>query len=131
MPFRATFFAVLSMLCPAVWAADPCSAPSNTIEENACAKYRFDEKDRLLNSTYQALLKQIPSEKDPASEGESSRGMLVKAQRRWVEFRDADCKAKYQLYVGGTIRTVMFFGCMVERTEQRIKELQVTEWQAG
>jgi uncharacterized protein YecT (DUF1311 family) len=35
------------------------------------------------------------------------------------------------LYIGGTVKTVVYFGCMRERTEQRIKELSAAEWQGG
>ncbi|MFG6429112.1 lysozyme inhibitor LprI family protein [Roseateles sp. LYH14W] len=131
MPLRPTITALLSMLCSLACAADPCAAPSNTIEDNACARHRFEAQDRLLNSTYQALLKQLPEKNDPPFTGEGPRALLVKAQRRWVAFRDADCAAKHQLYIGGTVRTVVYFGCMRERTEQRIKELSAAEWQGG
>ena len=123
--------AISSLLQSSAWAADPCQTQSDTMEVNACAKQRFDEQDRLLNTTYQALLQALATTNDPGISGESPRALLIKAQRRWVEFRNADCKVKYQIYAGGTIRNVMFLSCMRERTAQRIKELAQAEWQGG
>lgn len=131
MNYRALIAIVAVMFHSTLWAADPCETQSNTIEINACAKQQFDEQDKRLNSIYQALLKAIPVANEPGISGESPGALLIKAQRRWIEFRDADCKAKFQLYAGGTIRNAIYLGCMQERTEQRIKELSGTEWQGG
>jgi len=112
-------------------AGDPCETEANTIEINQCAMQRFEQQDKLLNAAYQAALQVVPSANEPGTSGETPRTLLVKAQRRWVEFRDADCKAKYQVFAGGTIRNAIYLGCMRERTEQRIKELAPQEWQGG
>lgn len=109
------------------WATDPCETQSNTFEINACAKQQYEELDKHLNNTYGKLLNAIPAENDIDITGESPKSLLIKAQRRWVEFRDADCKAKYQIYNGGTIRNAIYLGCIRERTEQRIKELSDSE----
>lgn len=131
MTYRSVAAAIGLALHSVAWAADPCDTQSNTIEINACAKQRFDEQDKVLNATYQALIKAVPAANDPGIAGESPRELLIKAQRRWVEFRDADCKAKFQLFAGGTIRNATYLECMQERTEQRIKELAAAEWQGG
>jgi uncharacterized protein YecT (DUF1311 family) len=123
--------AIVSIAAPHAWAANPCETQANTIEINQCAKQQFEEQDRLLNAAYKALVTLVPAENEPGISGESPRAMLIKAQRRWIEFREADCKAKYQLYAGGTIRNAIYLGCMQERTEQRIKELASSEWQGG
>jgi len=115
----------------ASWAADPCETQGNTLEVNACAEQQFKAQDKLLNQAYQAALKVVPAQNDPSLDGESPRALLIKAQRRWLEFRDADCKAKYQVFAGGTIRTVVYLSCLRERTEQRIKELAPSEWEGG
>lgn len=44
-----------------------------------------------------------------------------------MKFREADCNALYELYRDGTIRTVMYIGCMQAHAEQRIKELKEYE----
>lgn len=124
--------AISSCVLPiTAWAADPCETQNNTLEMNACAQQQFKAQDKLLNQAYQAALKVVPAQNDPGIDGESPRAMLIKAQRRWLEFRDADCKAKYQVFAGGTIRNLVYLGCLQERTEQRIKELAPSEWLGG
>ncbi len=113
------------------FASDPCETAASTIDINKCAKQQFDQQDKLLNAAYQAALLVVPSTNEPGTSGETPRALLVKAQRRWVEYRDADCKAKYQIFAGGTIRNTIYLGCMRERTEQRIKELATHQWQGG
>ena len=112
-------------------AADPCETQDTTLEINACAQQRFDAQDRLLNRSYRSLLEQLPATQARGVPGESPRALLVKAQRRWIEFRNADCKARAQPHAGGTIYTAVLLGCMQQRTEQRNRELAATEWQDG
>jgi len=112
-------------------AADPCATQNNTLEINACAEAQFDAQDKRLNEAYRTLLNALPDTNDPGISGDSPRRMLIKAQRKWLEFRDADCGAKYQLYAGGTIRNWTQLNCLRERTEQRVKELAEREWLQG
>jgi uncharacterized protein YecT (DUF1311 family) len=130
MKASLTTLVVLAATTPA-FAGGPCDTAANTIEINQCAKQQFEQQDKLLNAAYQAALQVVPSLNEPGTTGETPRVLLVKAQRRWVEFRDADCKAKYLVFAGGTIRNAIYLGCMRERTEQRIKELAPREWQGG
>jgi uncharacterized protein YecT (DUF1311 family) len=115
------------------WAqpADPCRTLSNTIEDRACANQKFEEQDRLLNQAYLAVLKVVSNTNPEGYSGDTARQLLVKAQRRWVEFRDADCKARRQVFVAGTVNVVVHLDCMSERTRQRIKELEAGGWQGG
>ncbi|MEO9383479.1 lysozyme inhibitor LprI family protein [Chromobacterium phragmitis] len=109
---------------------DPCKEASNTIEINECMQKQFDGKDRLLNDRYRELLQKLRADeaRDKPAAKEKPSAMLVQAQRKWIAFRDADCGAKYQIYAGGTIRNAVFLGCKIERTEQRIKELEPKLW---
>jgi hypothetical protein len=49
---------------------------------------------------------------------------LIAAQQAWISYRDQDCRAKHTLFATGTIRAAVFLGCLVERTEQRTRELR-------
>lgn len=111
--------------------ADPCRTLSNTIEARACANQKFEEQDRLLNQAYLAVLEVIPNTNPVGYAGDTARQLLVKAQRRWVEFRDADCKARRQVFIGGTVNVAVYLDCMSEHTRQRIKELEGGGWQGG
>jgi len=108
--------------------SDPCKTLASTLDDNMCAKQKFDIQDHQLNNLYQALLKQLSSSGENAG---ATKKLLIAAQRKWVEFRDADCTAQSALYKGGSVAPQIDEGCMTAHTEQRIKELQLGNWQAG
>ncbi|MES2206878.1 MAG: lysozyme inhibitor LprI family protein [Pseudomonadota bacterium] len=104
--------------------ASNCNNAVTTPDINQCAKIEQEKVEVKLNLTYQDVIKRfsVPDTKDdkPSEIKES----LVKAQRAWLKFREADCHAVYVQNQGGTIRTAMYIGCMQARAEQRIKELK-------
>jgi uncharacterized protein YecT (DUF1311 family) len=90
---------------------------------NACAARAQQAVEAQLNARYQALMRELDG-KAPGSEADPQlKQAVVLAQRAWVQFREADCKAVYQQYSGGTIRSLMHIGCMQTHAEQRIKAL--------
>lgn len=109
-------------------AADVCDKAYTTIEINQCGEFKHQEADKTLNTAYQAALRVIESIEDK-QQRDDTRHSLVEAQRLWVRFRDKDCAAVYALWSDGTIRGAMFWGCMVERTKQRTKELESFNYQ--
>ncbi len=104
--------------------ADPCKTQANTIEINECAKSELAKKDKALNAAYQMLIKKLaPADKfDDINYTEVTK-QLLEAQKNWIKYRDADCKAKYTLNEQGTMRGIVHLSCLIERTEQRTKEL--------
>ncbi|MFW8696098.1 lysozyme inhibitor LprI family protein, partial [Mesorhizobium japonicum] len=60
--------------------------PNPGIEINACTPQTFEAKDKELNRVYQTVLKQLDTFQDT---GPSTRKLLILAQRKWVEFRNA------------------------------------------
>jgi len=121
----------VSPLRVAAQPADPCVTQSSTMEINACAKHQFDAQDRLLNQAYQAVIKNMAAENSTGVSGESPRKLLIRSQRKWVEFRDADCLAMQKVFQNGSIRNAVYLDCLKTRTKQRIKELQPQDWQGG
>jgi uncharacterized protein YecT (DUF1311 family) len=104
---------------------DPCATQRNTGEIDECGKQTLAKKDKELNAAYQELLKQlVADDKSDTTDYAETRKLLLDAQRNWIKFRDADCKGRLVLYAEGTIRGAVYFGCLVERTEQRTKELR-------
>ena len=49
---------------------------------------------------------------------------LVKAQRAWVNFRDAECEAAGFQARGGTMEPMLVAGCIAELTDARTKQLK-------
>ena len=113
-------------------------AKQSTIQSSAsladCQHDRWQNSDAALNAEYQKLIKQIEkmtreskARKDLIPfEGESIKANLVKAQRGWIQFRDADCSAKrtYLSGASGATNNYIEFLCLTLHTEQRKNDLK-------
>ena len=122
---KAAFFIVVVMTYTATSAhADPCTTQKNTIEINECGRLTLAKKDKELNAAYQRLLKGFSSqETGDVTNYEKVRFELREAQRNWIKYRDSDCSGKLVLAGTATMRGAIYNGCLIERTEQRIGEL--------
>ncbi|MGS0742744.1 lysozyme inhibitor LprI family protein [Glaciimonas sp. GG7] len=103
---------------------DPCVTQRNTIEINECGQKQFEQGDRHLNQSYQALLKRLAQKNVPDSNNVAIKQYLITAQRAWVTFRENDCKAVYAFNEGGSIRNIAYLSCMTEHTKERTKSLE-------
>lgn len=79
-----------------------------------CAGAELEVQDRALNAAYRALTGDMNARQ---------KANLVKAQRAWIAFRDADCQARYDPD-WGTISTINANMCMLRRTVERTIELE-------
>jgi uncharacterized protein YecT (DUF1311 family) len=70
--------------------------------------------DKRLNAAYQRALKEAQSDKQ--------REQLRKAQRLWIQFRDAECE--YYELGEGTIARIYGGECMLNLTRARAEELE-------
>lgn len=100
--------------------SDPClNEPSgqSTVGMVQCTDKETKVWDAMLNEEYARLLGLIS-------------GVAVenvrKAQRLWVETRDADCHVAYDIFEGGTIAQPIAARCMLDHTADRA--LQVRSW---
>lgn len=99
--------------------APDCGNPRSTLEESQCADMAQRAVEGKLNELYQRVLTTFGDQAHVAA-----RNKLLAAQRLWVKFRDADCAAVYENWMGGTVRKAMSSECMRKHAEQRIKELE-------
>lgn len=118
-PLLATALLCSSSLCAAL----DCAQAVTTPDLNACAARAQQQADTRLNVAYQRVLRALDREDAPAEERAVMKAALRDAQRLWVRFREADCKALYTRDAGGTVRTLTYHGCMQARAEQRTREL--------
>jgi uncharacterized protein YecT (DUF1311 family) len=103
-----------------------CKAAVTTPDINHCAKQELNIVEAKLNKVYRKFVKEL-SEPDTEFEKFSEmKSKLIEAQRAWVKFRELDCDAVYTYHIGGSIRDLMYLGCMNQHAEQRIKELERT-----
>lgn len=76
-----------------------------------CSIEERDAWDVVLNASYIGLRQRY--------EGTSVAEGLRDAQRAWIEFRDADCRAEAAVFEGGTIAQVIHAGCQMDHTARR------------
>lgn len=121
---RAIWLSLLILAFTPAQAGDLCDNANSTAEMNQCAQAEHQQADQQLNVAYQAALKRIASQITDTAQKKDTKKAFVEAQRLWVQFRDKDCNAVYKLWRDGTIRGVMYWGCMSEHTEQRTKQIE-------
>jgi uncharacterized protein YecT (DUF1311 family) len=125
--------ALILAVAPAVPASAQTGAPkvdcrkaTATVEMNYCEELELAKADKALNEVYRATLARIDGTTALDSKVRAEwRTSLQDAQRKWIAFRDADCKGvmAYEWY-GGTGATLAVLGCMRAMTLARTKELR-------
>ncbi len=81
---------------------------------NLCAKQQSEKADKDINRRYRLIMQKL---------GEKEKALLKTAQRAWIAYRDANCKADFSLYEGGSIAPLIQFSCLEKMTTERIAEL--------
>lgn len=123
MAKRAILPLAMLMPCSGAFGLD-CQKAITTPDLNACASIDQKKAEANLNKVYQRVLKTLERGDSATSSDASVRNALVAAQRAWIKFREAGCNAVHQKYADGSIRTVMYLGCMQSHAERRIKDLE-------
>ncbi len=90
--------------------------PQTTIEMRAEAWSKFQEADRELNQAYVLLKGRL--------EDQHHKELLVKAQKDWINFRDATAEFEAHFYQGGSIKEQIKVNALERLTRARTKELQ-------
>ena len=88
---------------------------------NQEAKNDFQKSEKKLNAMYQNVLRKHKTDQTFIKN-------LKNAQRIWIQFRDAEMKAKYpdrEEGYYGSIHPMCWFGYMKELTDERIANLKV------
>ncbi len=97
-----------------------CNKAFTDPEINECARRDHEKLEAKLNLTYKRTLAQLTDDPDALE----AKKQLISAQREWVKFRELDCQAKFTFNRGGSIRTIVYFGCMDNHANQRIAQLE-------
>jgi uncharacterized protein YecT (DUF1311 family) len=95
---------------------NPCDTSATTPDLYYCFSGALEKSDAELNQLYRRV--QTVVEGDDLAK-------LKAAQRLWVQFRDANCDAEYELYDGGTAAPVVKLACLEAVTRHRTEELRV------
>lgn len=102
------------------WAED-CSKVLNAMDLEDCAAKEQKVVEARLNSTYQKLMRRLDGQ-EGGEKNQALRQAVLEAQRAWVRFREADCRAVYTQH-GGSARNLQVIGCLQSHAEQRLREL--------
>ena len=94
---------------------DCMAAAATQYDMDMCAGQDFKKADDALNALYRQMMPRY----NPADQA-----LIRDAERKWLDYRDAECAFETNLSVGGTIHPMDETMCRTERTEARIKELQ-------
>ena len=105
---RVFFGYLFLFILPGIAAAD-CEGSQS--EMNRCADQQYRKQDRRLNELYKKL------EKTPE---------LIRAQRAWIAFRDAECDWEEAEYKEGSMYPMAYSYCLAAVTEERIKTFENT-----
>jgi uncharacterized protein YecT (DUF1311 family) len=107
--------AILFAATPAL--AEKCDEPTTQVDMNYCAQYQFQKADGQLNDVYARLSTKYAGI-DAAKAG------LLKSQRAWLTFRDAECALTTVAAGGGSAEPMLRAACLARLTDERVKHLQ-------
>jgi uncharacterized protein YecT (DUF1311 family) len=128
--------ALLPMLCGCVLLVDApvssgeqpdvdCGNATTQLAMNICAGRDFEKADAELNAQYKTtrdLLRQRDAAGTPETRGAEE--ALVKAQRAWVAYRDAECSSRGFQARGGSMEPLVLSACRTDLTQKRTAELK-------
>jgi uncharacterized protein YecT (DUF1311 family) len=92
----------------------------STYDTSVCLSKLHDKVDAGLNESYGKAL--LAAQKFTGQDVEN----LKDAEHKWIEYRDAACKAEYGLWDGGSGGPNVEAMCLIRLTKQRTIDLRNT-----
>jgi uncharacterized protein YecT (DUF1311 family) len=105
-----------TLVVPSVAQQESCEG--STYDIGNCMTRILKKVDIELNAAYQNSLK------DAKQYTPGDVQNLKDAERKWIAYRDAACKAERGLWGSGTGAPTAYMGCLVRITEERIAALR-------
>ena len=128
--------ALLPLLCGCVLLVDApssaqqptpdCKEPQTQTDMTICAGQDLADADKDLNAQYQTTRKLLKARDAEASMAGQKGGeeALVKAQRAWIGYRDAQCLSWGFQARGGSMEPMLVSSCEADLTRKRTAELK-------
>jgi len=102
-----------------------CDNAQTQSDMTSCAEARYEEADKALNAQYkQTRAAMVAIDKDLDGDMQGAEQALLKAQRAWISYRDAQCENYGFQARGGTMEPMLVAGCLADLTDLRTKELK-------
>ncbi len=117
---------MLSLLLAAALVQD-CGASGIQSELNACAARDYAVADRAMNAQWRVTLARVRArdrENGKDSFGPPTTERLLKSQRAWLAYRDAECALESEEARGGSMQPMLQAGCLARLTEARTEALK-------
>jgi uncharacterized protein YecT (DUF1311 family) len=93
----------------------PCPKnPTSTVEIEGCLEKTILSTDRRIQRQASTILHLLRP---------SARSSFATAEKLWLEYRSALCKARGSLYEGGTARPGEYAVCVIDLNRSHIREL--------
>ena len=109
-----------------------CQNPKTQSYMTSWVGARKDAADPGVNDKYNTTRAAMAAiDKDLDGDMKGAEKALVKAQRAWIDYRDAQCDAFGFQARGGTMEPMLVAGCLAEETDKRTKELKELEETMG
>ena len=100
-----------------------CMDKANTnYDMKVCTQAEYEAADKSLNAEYSSLM--ILLKKDTSQIGKTILDRMIKSQRAWITFRDAQCSAEAASIIGGTGETLTESLCLADMTRERAKKVR-------
>ncbi len=99
--------------------ADPCASAMTQTAMNQCAGASHARADAAMNRQWQVAYARAKRG------GAAYAATVLVAQRAWLKFRDAECKAEGDKYQGGSMQPLAVQNCLASVTEARTRQLQI------
>lgn len=103
-----------------------CKNPQTQAEINICSQLDYEVADKALNAQYQVTRQKMKTwDADmPTAQFKGAEDALVKAQRAWVAYRDAQCTSWGMQAAGGSMQPMLISSCQADLTRKRTDELK-------
>ena len=85
------------------------------MEMNKDASEYYKVADKKMTQIYKEAMSILNAE---------DKKLLLDAQRNWVKYKESHCKSVQNGFKGGSIQSLIYYTCLLEATEERIKQLQ-------
>ena len=111
------FGIILMALSPNLAWAELCDNPRTQADMTYCAGWQYKKEDAAMSDVYSRLRTYYA--KIPAA-----KAGLLKAQRAWLAFRDAECGLQAAGEAGGSAQPMIYNQCLAGLTQLRTEQLQ-------
>lgn len=113
MPPRL-LLALMPLFFVTVAQAQECANATTQGDMNQCAAQENKAADNELNSLYKQITTRL-------KDNPEAKQLLVKAQRTWIGFRDAECNFSASGVEGGSVYPLIYSNCITALTKARIE----------